>query len=103
MVTYLQPRLRSMTQGVRGEYRLGTLRPPLKIFVSGQRPGENICVHLSIFDFIGANTFQKFSKPKKRKRKKKKRGRPSGHDLGHPLDGKQTFFLGQPSPITTTL
>ena len=26
----------------------------------------------------------------------KKSGRPTGHNFGHPLDRKQTFFCGQP-------
>ena len=41
--------------------------------------------------------FPKMENTKKKNVKKKKNcGHPTGHNFGHPLDRKHTFFYGQP-------
>ena len=68
-----------------------------KMLFPVQRPGENSCADWDLFfliyDFFPPKVLVIFLQ-KKRKTEKKKRicGRPSGHDLGHPLHRKQTFF-----------
>ena len=71
-----------------------------------QRPGEDITAEwelfffsLPIFLFLVKNF--KISLQKIRggtKEKKKNCGRATGHNFCHPLDRRQTFFLGWPDP-----
>ena len=53
---------------------------------------------LNFFFFFFHIIFYYFSQKKTQKKTTEKNncGRPTGHDLSHPLNRKQTFFYGQP-------
>ena len=70
-----------------------TPRPPLKkMLFLVQRPGDYITAEWELFFFANFIFFWlKFHHFLQKK--KKNCGRPTGHNFGHPLDRKQTFFL----------
>ena len=66
-----------------------------KMLFPVQRPGEDITAEWELFLFHFANSFffvKNFNIFLKKK-EKKNCGRPTGHNFGHPLDRKQTFFV----------
>ena len=69
-----------------------------KNVVSGPAPGEDITAEWEAFFFFFFPKkrffFKKFQSFLKKWGKKKNYGRPTGHNFGHPLDRKQTFFKG---------
>ena len=71
------------------------IRSPLeKMLFLVQRPGEDITAEWDLFFllFFGLKNFNIFSP--NNNNKKRYCGRPTGHNFGHPLDRKQTFFKG---------
>ena len=80
-------------------YSIG-LRPPLKIILFPvHRPGELMSaewIHFfHISEIIFSSIFHIISIQRKKYIEKKKFcGLPTGHNYGHPVDRKQTFFKG---------
>ena len=65
-------------------------------------PTENFFFQFSFFFFSKVSIIFLLKK-KKRGKKERNCGRPSGHNFGHPLYRKQTFFKGWPYLIGCTL
>ena len=77
------------------------MRPPLeKMLFPVQRPGESMRADWDLFFFISTIYFFQYyfyyflTKKKEKQKKRRFSVRPTGHNFGHPLYRKQTFFKG---------